>query len=495
MSQIATVVSYMVIVRNMAEHDFGVLSLLYAFIPVVSTVASLGLEQTLRRYQPEYLQAGNRAAASWLVRFVASARFVTNLVVIGIVLALWNLVAPLFHLGPYRVEFAMFGVLILLQFQSRILQLSLASHMLHRYSAGSLAVLPLVKLVVYLALAWAGAFSLQAAIVADTLAYATAYVFLSRAHRAHCAAPGGAPAYAPDGGERKRLFRYGLFNNFNDAGAMILDVRSDNFFIAALINPLAAGAYTFYNRLNEMVANVSPARLFDSVVQPLFFSIEGSEAQRKVPRYFTFLLNVNLLLMLSVLTYATVYHADVVAVLFAGKFAQYSSLLPLVIAFATLNVIAVPVTLAAQHAEKAGIILLGKITVVYQVAATLLLIPKAGLYGAAFATGTAQLMKNLFVWWHVRDRARWLNWGAVASCAVIVWVPAGLLCWACRHWIAVPAGAHLLLGAFICALAALIYVRTPALGSSDREIMASVLHGKEAKLIRLLGLFPRERGG
>src|SRR5579871_3835751 len=83
-SQVATMVGYIVLVRALAEQSFGIYSLLYSFIPVISTVASLGLEQTLRRFQPEYLHAGNLSAAAWLVRFVSSARFVANLVILAI---------------------------------------------------------------------------------------------------------------------------------------------------------------------------------------------------------------------------------------------------------------------------------------------------------------------------------------------------------------------------------------------------------------------------
>ena len=93
-SQVVTMLSYIVIVRGMSEHEFGVLSLLYAFIPVVSMLASFGLEQTLRRFQPEYLRSGNKSAAAWLVRVVASARFGTNVVVLAIVLLTWNLQRP-----------------------------------------------------------------------------------------------------------------------------------------------------------------------------------------------------------------------------------------------------------------------------------------------------------------------------------------------------------------------------------------------------------------
>jgi len=44
----------------------------------VGTLASLGLEQTLRRFQPEYLRQEARGAAAWLVKRVAQARLVTN---------------------------------------------------------------------------------------------------------------------------------------------------------------------------------------------------------------------------------------------------------------------------------------------------------------------------------------------------------------------------------------------------------------------------------
>ena len=39
-SQVATLLGYLVIVRSLSEQSFGVLSLLYAFIPVVSTLVA-----------------------------------------------------------------------------------------------------------------------------------------------------------------------------------------------------------------------------------------------------------------------------------------------------------------------------------------------------------------------------------------------------------------------------------------------------------------------
>jgi O-antigen/teichoic acid export membrane protein len=52
LSQVAAILGYIVLVRAMSKPDFGVFNLMYSFIPLVGTLASLGLEQTLRRFQP-----------------------------------------------------------------------------------------------------------------------------------------------------------------------------------------------------------------------------------------------------------------------------------------------------------------------------------------------------------------------------------------------------------------------------------------------------------
>ncbi|MGH8277604.1 MAG: hypothetical protein ACRETH_13015, partial [Steroidobacteraceae bacterium] len=148
-SQIGTVLSYIVLVRAMQEEAFGVYNLFYSFIPVVATLASFGLEQTLRRFQPEYLRSGQAALAARLVRFVASARFAVSVIMLGVILLGWNVIAPHFSLEAYRADFALFGILVVLSLQSLILQLSLAAHMLHIYSVGSMAALAIAKLVAY----------------------------------------------------------------------------------------------------------------------------------------------------------------------------------------------------------------------------------------------------------------------------------------------------------------------------------------------------------
>jgi O-antigen/teichoic acid export membrane protein len=487
LSQLTTVLGYIVLVRAMSKTDFGIYNLLYAFIPFVGTVASLGLEQTLRRFQPEYLRENSFNAAAWLVKWVAKARLAANCCILFILLLAWNRVAPYFGLGPFRIEYEILCLLVILHFQSQILQLSMASHMLHRFSVGSIAMLSFGKLVSYSGLALMGALSLRSALIADTIAYAIVYVFLRIEYQRHCIPEKSAEEFAPSPTERKRLTKYALYNNFNDAGTLFLDSRMDNFFIAGFMNTVSVGIYAFYMRLNEMLTNVLPARLFENIIQPMFFAVDPKDADRRLPQYFTFLLNTNLLIQWPIVAFAVAYHADIVRVAFGGKFIEQSWLLPVVLAFSTINCFATPVSLVAQYEEKAKIQLLSKIFAGYNVLAMLLLIPYLGLYGAAIASGSAQALKNLFVWWHVRERAVWINGLTTFSWSVALWGGAVGICLLIKSFIPGPSLVQLLLGGGVFACVFLISIRSPVLCQTDRELFVRLFQGRETRLLKLLG--------
>ena len=146
--------------------------------------------------------------------------------------------------------------------------------------------------------------------------------------------------------------------------------------------------------------------------------------------------------------------------------------------------------LVAQHAEKASLILFSQLAALYQIAAMFALIPVLGVYGAAIATGTFHLFRNLFVWWNVRDVARWLNAGPVLVASLTIWGLAIGLCYGLKLLMHAPPIVNAACGAIICGIASLLYVRSPTLSHSDREILANVLHGREARILRWLGLGP-----
>jgi len=487
-AQIFTVLGYIVLVRGIPEEDFGVYSLLYAVIPLVSMVASLGLTQVLRRYQPEYLRAGNVAAAAWLVRVVAISRLVTNLAVIAIILLAWNYIAPIVKLGPYRTEFIVFNAILLLHFQVSILRFALESHMLQRYAIGAGIVLSFVKLVSYTLFSVYGKLSLETAMLTDTLAFAASYTILRLAYNRKCLTPDTRVRFRPDKKERKRLFRYGFFNNFNDAGVLLMYSTVDSFFIAAYIGTIAVGIYAFYSRLRNLVTGLLPARLFENVIRPMLFAIPADEANSKLPRYFSFLLNINLIIYWPAFVFSLAYHAEFVEVVFGGKFIEHSWLFPMIMVFGLINTISRPVTLVAQYKERAEIILLSKLFAIYNIGAMIVLIPALGIYGAVLAAGTGQIMKNVFIWWHVRDTARWINGPAALAVSIGLWGAGVALLFGIKTVLPVPPIVHILLGLTLIGGLALLHLRGQAVSSSDRYILAAVMPEKAASLFEKIGL-------
>ncbi len=491
-SQVATILSYIILVRGMKEQVFGVYNLFYSFIPVITALASFGLEQTLRRFQPAYLQSGRPGASAWLTRWVATARFASTVVMIGIVLLAWNLIAPRFHVQRYRADFAIFGILAILYLQSIILQLSLASHMLHRYSVGSVAAMSVGKLIAYLLIVHFATLTLRAAILADIAAYAVSYAFLVTVHRRLRPAAPAIPGLQVEPAERKRLGRYAVFNHLNDASSLLVYGQTDNFFVGGLLTPVAVATYAFYGKLTEMINNALPQKLFDNVIQPLFFAVPAAEADARLPRYFTLLIDLNLAVQLPIIAFAAVYHHDIVQLFFAGKYLRYSDLFPLVLALSIVpSSLSVPISLVAQYHERTGVMLASELFGLYQIGAMLILVPAFGLYGAVFSTGSFNALRNFWIWWQLRKRVRWLNINAVVTTGAVVWGSVIVACTALRMLVPLPVMVHLGIGVAVCGVGVLAFLRGPGISRSDREILAHIMHGREGRVLRWLGLSPR----
>ncbi len=483
--QIATVVGYVLLVRLLSEADYGIYNLFYALLPLLASGASFGLEHTLRRYQPEYLKAGEHRLADRLVRRIALLRLAATAAVLGLLYAFWADLAPIFKIEDYRELFLLFAVIALTHFQCTILTVALSSHLLQKHSMGAQAAFAVVKTAAYAAVGYGSGLDLWRVFWIDLAVYVALYAGMKYYYVASAERSQGEKERL-SAAERWRLFKYGLFYNFNDAGTLPLQTRTDNFFIVVFLDPIAVGAYAFTTRLSEMVYRVTPLKFLESVVRPLFFSLDHRTNAARVQSYFTLLMNASLLVMIPIAIFVACFHRPLVEVVFAGKFLEYSPLLTIVFAFAAANAIDVPVTLVAQLEEKAHIILASRIFGLYNIAGLLVLIPILGIAGAMLASGSAVLMKNLFIWWFVRETAVWKDAGRFLRVTLIAWLPfvgaAALV-----KLLDAPPLAELALGAGLWAVFLGLYVRFGALAPEQRELISALFPGRETKLLRAFG--------
>lgn len=483
--QIATVVGYVLLVRLLSEAEYGIYNLFYALLPLLASGASFGLEHTLRRYQPEYLKAGEHRLADLLVRRIGLLRLASTAAVLGLVYAFWADLAPIFKIEDYRSLFLLFAVIALTYFQCSILTIALSSHLLQKHSMGVQAAFAVLKAVAYAAVGYGWGLDLRLVFWIDLAAYLVLYAGMKYYYVTCAERSRGAQEGLPRS-ERWRLFKYGFFYNFNDAGTLPLQTRTDNFFIVYYLDPVAVGAYSFATRLSTMIYRVTPLKFLESVVRPLFFSLDYRANAERVKSYFTLLMNASLLFMVPIALFVACFHRPLVDVVFAGRFLEYSPLLTIVFAFAALNAIDVPVTLVAQLKEKAHVLLASKIFGLYNIAGLVVLIPMLGIAGAMLASGSAVLMKNLFIWWFVRDIAVWKDASRFLGVTLLIWLPfvgaAALV-----RLLETPPLAELVIGAGVWAAFFGAYVRFGALSAEQRKLISTLFPGRETKLLRAFG--------
>ena len=75
--------------------------------------------------------------------------------------------------------------------------------------------------------------------------------------------------------------------------------------------------------------------------------------------------------------------------------------------------------------------------------------------------------------------------------SALIWGGAAAACYLLKSSTHGSALIEMLGGAIICGIAALLFIRTKALSKSDREILAGVFHGREARLLQRLGVLAR----
>jgi len=149
LSQATSLVVTVLLVRALSEHDFGVYNLLYSVIGLLGMVASFGLANTLQRYIPEYYSKGQFRVANNLYRIASIIRLFSNVVILGLALIFWELIAPYLKIVAYKQYFMLFTVIILLHMQRGLLEICLGSYFLQKYSQGFSLVFVLIKAVGY----------------------------------------------------------------------------------------------------------------------------------------------------------------------------------------------------------------------------------------------------------------------------------------------------------------------------------------------------------
>jgi O-antigen/teichoic acid export membrane protein len=396
-------VASILIVRALSEFDYGVYNLLYSVIGLTGMIASLGIGNTLQRFIPEYYQKGEFRIAHNLYRATSLLQLMTNIVILGLTLIFWQNIAPLIKLTDYKHYFMLFTLVVFLHKQRNMLEICLASYFLHKYSKAIGCIFSLIRVLGYGIIILLEK-DLWFAIITDLLAYLIVFATLQILYIYQIPfSMGNLDRFSRD--EKKRISKYAVFYNFNDTGSGLLSANFDNFIIAMFLNPVAVGAYSFCRSLTFLIQSLLPCSYFMEVIRPAFFSAGTSSNNQKFTSFFQNIIKIDLLFSIPCFFFLVIYSHDIIMIIFNGKFITYSAVLSVLFFSSVVNSFAFPVELIAQLKEKANLFLYSKIFAVYNFIAAIFLIKLFGIWGAVFATETAILGKNLFIWYFIKEHA------------------------------------------------------------------------------------------
>ncbi len=410
--KIVTVFVTVYVIRKLPVADFGVYNLFQDTIALVAVIFSFGIPSLIERFLPELYERGLfKDLKKWVYRALG-AKFLLGLTGASVCLFGRRYLGAFLNSDDFASLYPIFGLGLVFTILNQTAQTVLDTFLLQRLRniirvvvsvlRASLYLLALVMGYGLIGILWA--FSL-AAIVGSLLFIWT----ISRVKY-------------PDNVEQqteglegltKRFKRYGTYSYFNEIGGMILSRRIDNYLISSYLNPAAAGMYSFAARIVDMIMALTPLRVGNLIISTILFrQFTEDPTQEFLQRRFNLLTKLAFYLTLPFLVILVGLRVEI-TLLIDERYLSAASILAVIAVFETLNCFSWPIAWMAQSTEKVEVQLYSKIGAIYNIISAVILIPRFGPIGAAWATGTSALIKNglmfLFLRRHLPLKFPWFS--------------------------------------------------------------------------------------
>lgn len=405
------------IIRRLSVVDFGTLNVLFAIMSFVGLFSSFGVTSVFSRYIPEFYEQNEPRKIRRLVMQGILLRFLLIVVVITVLLTFSAFFGVLFKMPADNAQLLkLFSIVMIFYLESMTMAVVLESMFLHKYLVLANIVYTILRaalmfIFVGLHLGLTGIIYAELfSAVIWFLLYMLVYLRFSLAGRESVASPF----------PYKRIARFGAFSFLSQTGAEVLGTSIDNLLIAAFSNPVAVGLYAFSNKLATMVAGVMPDRLLDGVIAPLIITKHTrSQDTAVLAGTFTFITKLLAFIYLPATTGLILLGDKITTFLFSAKYLKAVPVLWVVAGFALFSFYQTPLIAVLNALEKVEFNFYSKLFAIYNLVMALVLIRPFGIMGVAFATGSAVLLKNLYLYWLMRRFAPLrFDWRAMSKFAL-----------------------------------------------------------------------------
>ncbi len=413
-SQAVGMLTTVILARNLSVETYGVYNLFLGSMLVFSFLTNPGVGGSLQRFLPEYARLEKFGVFFKTFFYSISYRTVAGVVVFFAAVLLFDSFSGFFKVADYRPQFLLFCVGAYAFFQLEYLVIALNALFMHQYVAlvqVFYTALRCAFIAVALLILRGG---LSQVYVGEAIAYwcaAIAFWYLLRGQYTRRSA--GNNGYV----EWRRFLRFSAYNSATIPGGILFSSAMDYFVVAAMATTNQLGIYALGSRAGKMLLSIMPQSVLQTVVRPAFYHQYYSvqEKNAELSRMFRSLVILNGTFLFPVLALIGLQAEPVLTFVFKSKFAQSTTVFIVFLIFNAFSIIDLPCDLVLQAIEKLQARLFAEIFAVYNLVAAILLMPKYGIMGVAFATGSAVMGKCLFYYIMVHGYTGIsLNWGALA---------------------------------------------------------------------------------
>ena len=423
-------VATIVIARNLSVADYGIYNLFFGSILIFSFFTNFGMAGSLQRFLAEYAKLRKDGLFFRTFFFAMKFRLVSGVIVFAAIILMFNSLSGYFSVSTYKYEFVLFCVGTYAFFQTEFLQIALNSLFLH--SASNLSQVAYQSLrvwvIVILLLFFGG--GLISVYTAELVAYgfgaALLWILFQR------------EAYTPkkkrllennDRIEWQRFLRFSAYNAATIPGGILFSQASDFFVVAAMATTNQLGIYALGSRASNMLLSIMPQNILQTVVRPAFYhryySVE--KKNEELNRMFRSLVVLISAVLFPILVLIGIQAEPILTFIFKSKFVEATPVFLMLLVFNAFTALELPCDLVLQAIEKVQARLYAQVFAVYNILAAVLLIPRFGLLGVAFATGSALMGKCMF--WYFMARyytGITICWGALMKIAINTTIAAAL---------------------------------------------------------------------
>jgi len=370
-------VSSVIVVRGLGEHDYGVLSLARSILAFVLVIASVGLRQSLLRFLPEMRVAGDRRgargfvlrvfafqAAVWVVLLVASYVFSDRLDSIFKSDGIGQVLVVAISLAAFELFFTLVTHVLNAHYDTRLLSLAtVLSHVV--YVGGLLLML--------------GHMTVTGVFVAGAAGHLVAVLILGR--KLSTLLGGGEAPEGRSGIASGRLLRFSLPFALIGILNVIVWRQSETLFIFYFHGAAMTGFFDLAYRLPQTILEFIPGAVWPIVLAGFseVYARDASSLRAAIEKYYKMLF----LLSTPICLFGVTFGGRAIPILFGDAMSPAALPTQLFFGIFTVSFFGTPLSMSLYVMEKSHVnLLIYLVLAVVNVGLDLLLIPRFGIMGA-----------------------------------------------------------------------------------------------------------------